>query len=214
MELKISTDAIIEAYNDGQSMTSIARAFGTYPMTIQRILMKNGVELRHDTRRKGELYVKNGEKLIEWAKAQGRLVTKEELAKVIGKKRLSPSYFIKYPELGRYIEAKEQKDILYYSSTLYAWLKQNGILFKPNDKKALGAYVDVLLLGEYEGFAIQLNIKPKNISKKAHAERMQRIYEKSKDTDITVFFIDEKYFEEDLIVLKLQLDDYKSLKGK
>ena len=54
-------------------------------------------------RRSGEPYVQNGEKLIEWAKAQGRLVTKAELAEVIGTKRLSPSYFIKYPELSKYV---------------------------------------------------------------------------------------------------------------
>ena len=88
---------IIDAYNSGQSMNAIAKEFHTYPTSIRRILKRHNVKLRHDTRKKGELYVKDGEKLIEWAKAQGRLVTKDELAEVVGRKILSPSYFLKYP---------------------------------------------------------------------------------------------------------------------
>ena len=120
MELKINTEAIIEAYNNGESFNSIAKACGTYPITIRRILEKNGIELRHDSAKKGSIYVKDGEKLIAWAKAQGRLVTKAELAKIAGTKKLSPSYFIKYPELGQYIQSNNQKETRYYSrNTLF-----------------------------------------------------------------------------------------------
>ena len=95
--MKIDNQVIIDAYNNGESMNAIARAFGTYPTTVKRVLEKNNVELRHDAATKGTVFVKDGEKLIEWAKAQGRPVTKAELAAVIGRKRLSPSYFLKIP---------------------------------------------------------------------------------------------------------------------
>ena len=83
--MKIDNQVIIDAYNNGESMNAIARAFGTYPTTIKRVLEKNKVELRHDAATKGTVFVKDGEKLIEWAKAQGRLVTKAELAKQLVK---------------------------------------------------------------------------------------------------------------------------------
>ena len=112
--MKIETSAIIEAYEKGQSINSIARALGTYPTSVRRNLERNNVKLRHDSRKKGELYVQDGEKLLEWAKAQGRLVTKAELATIIGKSKLSPSYFIKYPELGQYVETRTQKSLEIY----------------------------------------------------------------------------------------------------
>lgn len=83
--MKMKVAAIISAYEKGQSINSIAKTFETYPTSIKRILEKNKIELRHDSRKKGEVYVEDGEKLLEWAKAQGRLVTKSELAKVIKK---------------------------------------------------------------------------------------------------------------------------------
>lgn len=129
--MKIDYEAIIKAYNEGESMNSIARAFGTYTTTIKRILEKHNVELRHDTRVEGELYVKDGDKLIEWAKAQGRPVTKAELAKVIDRKKLSPSYFIKYPELGQYVQTRTQKSLESYINKLYSWLRENNISYKP-----------------------------------------------------------------------------------
>ena len=92
--MKIETSAIIEAYEKGQSINSIAKAFGTYPTSIRRILERNNVELRHDSRKKGELYVQDGEKLLEWVKAQGRLVTKTELAAIIGKSNVGKSTLI------------------------------------------------------------------------------------------------------------------------
>ena len=60
--MKIETSAIIEAYKKGQSINSIANTFGTYPTSVRRILERNDIELRHDSRKKGELYVQNGEK--------------------------------------------------------------------------------------------------------------------------------------------------------
>ena len=80
--MKIETSAIIEAYKKGQSINSIANTFGTYPTSVRRILERNDIELRHDSRKKGELYVQNGEKLLEWAKVQGRLVTKAYVNKL------------------------------------------------------------------------------------------------------------------------------------
>ena len=132
--MKIFDDEkIIEAYKSGRSMNSIAREYDTYATTIKRVLVSHEVEIRKDDKRKGALCVKDGEKLIEWAKAQGRQVTKAELADVLGRKRLSPSYFIKYPELGRYIVTDEQNEFEEYYTQLYEWLQKNGILYKTND---------------------------------------------------------------------------------
>ena len=118
-EYSSEEEKIVNAYKNGQSMNSIAKEFSTYATTIRRILERHNVKLRHDFVKKGELYVKDGDKLIEWAKAQGRLVTKTELAKVIGKKRLSPSYFLKYPELGQYVEIDMQNELSEYYKKLY-----------------------------------------------------------------------------------------------
>ena len=207
-ELKINTEELINAYLKGESLNAIARAFNTYPTTVRRILEKNKIELRHDAAKKGKPYVKDGEKLIEWAKAQGRLVTKAELAEVIGKTKLSPSYFIKYPELGKYIKHREQQALREYSKTLYKWLDQNSILYKPNDKTTLKISVTALLLGEYSNIAIQLNIKPKCISKKQHANRMTKTVENATNAGVNVICIDENYFK-NLDILKSELDIYK-----
>ena len=208
--MKLDSKPLIKAYNEGKSLTTIAKEFHTYPTSIKRILEKEGVKLRHDAKKAGEFYVQDGEKLIEWAKAQGRLVSKDELAAVLGKSRLSPSYFSKYPELSKYVLVREQKELHEYNTKLYEFLQKNNIQYKPNDRKKLGVTVNALLLGEYSRFAIQINIKPSCISEKLHLSKMQKIYEKSKDTDIVVLFIDKNYFK-DLNVLKSQLDDMKSL---
>ena len=193
--LKINNEAIIEAYNNGESLNSIAKRFGTYATTIKRILEKNNIELRHDASKEGNLYVKDGEKLIEWAKAQGRLVTKTELAKIIGKKKLSPSYFLKYPELGQYIQTREQKDLQDYSKRLYTWLKENHIPYKPNDRTKLKMSVTALLLGEYKGLAIQINIKPQCISKKKFAEDTRERLHRASANKILIVWLNEEHFE-------------------
>ena len=199
---------IIDAYNSGQSMNAIAKEFHTYPTSIRRILKRHNVKLRHDTRKKGELYVKDGEKLIEWAKAQGRLVTKEELAEVVGRKRLSPSYFLKYPELGQYVEIDIQNDLKEYYQKLYKWLKENNIPYKPNDRTKLKASVDALLLGEYSNIAIQISEKPRYVSKKKHKEAMQLKSLRAKETGITIIFLNKENFES-LDNVKTLLDDLK-----
>jgi len=123
--MELNSEEIIKAYNEGESLNAIAKKFHTYPTSIKRRLEKEGIELRHDIKKSGKHYVQDGEKLIEWAKAQGRPVTKLELAQVIGRKKLSPSYFEKYPELGQYIITREQNDIQKYSEKLYDWLQKN-----------------------------------------------------------------------------------------
>ena len=152
--MKVDYEAVIEAYKNGESMNSIAKAFGTYATTVKE----------------GELYVKDGEKLIEWAKAQGRLVTKAELAAVIGRKKLSPSYFLKYPELGQYVTIRGNHELDEYYEKLYGWLKARNIPYKPCDRTKLGVTVDALLLDDYAGIALQISEKPKTVSKKAHEE--------------------------------------------
>ena len=206
--MKIDYEAIIEAYNNGESMNSIARAFGTYATSVKRILEKYDVELRHDDKKEGSLYVKDGEKLIEWAKAQGRLVTKAELAAVVGRKKLSPSYFIKYPELGQYVTTREQKELQEYSQKLYSWLKENDISYKPNDRTKLGVSVTALLLGEYSNLAIEIFIKPTYISKKKHEENMKLRMSRAKEVDMTVIFLSEEHFA-DLDSIKGLLDSLK-----
>lgn len=208
--MKIDYEAIIKAYNEGESMNSIARAFGTYTTTIKRILEKHNVELRHDTRAEGELYVKDGDKLIEWAKAQGRPVSKAELAKVIGRKKLSPSYFLKYPELGQYVETRTQKSLEDYTYKLYEWLKENNIPYKPNDRTVLsGLSVDALLLGEYSNLAIQISEKATYISKKKHEENIKLKLDRAEKAGLRIVFLNKEHFE-NLDEVKLLLDSLKS----
>ena len=207
--MKIDNQAIIDAYKNGQSLNAIARAFGTYATTVKRVLEKNGVELRHDAITKGAIIVQDGEKLIEWAKSQGRPVTKSELAKVLGKKRLTPSYFIKYPELGKYVVRREQKDIEKYTEKLYQWLNDNHIQYKPNDRTKLKVSVDALLLGEYSGLAIQIQEKPTCISTKKFEERIKLKMRRAKEADIVIVFLNKEHFE-DLDGIKGLLDSLKS----
>ena len=207
--MKIETSAIIEAYKNGQSINSIAKAFGTYPTSVRRILERNKIELRHDSRKKGELYVEDGEKLLEWAKAQGRLVSKAELATVIGRSKLSPSYFIKYPELGQYVETRTQKSLKSYIDKLYDWLKENDIPYKPNDRTALGVSVDALLLGEYSNLAIQIIEKATSVSKKKHEKSMNQKIEKAEETGIKLICLNKDHFK-DLDKIKTLLDELKN----
>lgn len=206
--MKIDNQAIIDAYKNGQSLNAIARAFGTYATTVKRVLEKNGVELRHDAVTKGAIIVQDGEKLIEWAKSQGRPVTKSELAKVLGKKRLTPSYFIKYPELGRYVVRREQKDLEKYTEKLYQWLNDNHIQYKPNDRTKLKVSVDALLLGGYSGLAIQIQEKPTCISTKKFEERIKLKMRRAKEADIVIVFLNKEHFE-DLDGIKGLLDSLK-----
>lgn len=207
--MKIDNQTIIDAYKNGQSLNAIARAFGTYATTVRRILEKNNIELRHDAVTKGAIIVQDGEKLIEWAKSQGRPVTKSELAKVLGKKRLTPSYFIKYPELGKYVVRREQKDIEKYTEKLYQWLNDNHIQYKPNDRTKLKVSVDALLLGEYSGLAIQIQEKPTCISTKKFEERIKLKMRRAKEADIVIVFLNKEHFE-DLDGIKGLLDSLKS----
>lgn len=207
--MKIVNEGIINAYEKGESLNSIAKAFGTYPTTVKRILEKNGVPLRHDANKKGVPAVQDGEKLIEWAKAQGRLVTKSELAAVLGTARLSPSYFIKYPELGQYVVSKKQKDIQEYIQKLYNWLKEHDIQYKPNDRTKLKVSVDALLLGEYEGLAIQTQIRPMYVDTKKYENSIKLKMRRAKEAGIVIVFLNEEHFD-DLDSIKGLLDSLKS----
>ena len=206
--MKIDNQVIIDAYNNGQSMNAIARAFGTYPTTVKRVLEKNNVELRHDAATKGTVFVQDGEKLIEWAKAQGRLVTKAELAKQLGKTKLSPSYFIKYPELGKYVVRREQKELREYSQKLYEWLESNNISYKPNDRTKLGVSVSALLLEDYSGLAIQIQEKPSCVSNRKYEEDTKLKMRRAKEADIVIVFLNKEHFE-DLDSIKGLLDSLK-----
>lgn len=203
--MKVDYKAIIEAYNNGESMNSIARAFGTYATSVKRILEHNGVELRHDEKKEGSLYVKDGEKLIEWAKAQGRPVTKAELAKVAGTKRLSPSYFIKYPELSKYVVKRGQSTLRDYYEKLYNWLDRCEIPYKPNDRTKLGVSLDALLLNKYEGLAIQIVEKPSNVSKKQYSDNASIRAKRAKEVGLVVVYLDHDHFK-DLDSIKNLLD--------
>ena len=206
--MKIETEAIIKAYEDGQSMNAIAKAYGTYPTSIKRVLERNHVKLRHDARVEGSLHVKDGEKLIEWAKAQGRLVTRTELARIIGKKKLSPSYFIKYPELGQYVTIDAQNELQEYYKKLYEWLQKNNIPYKPNDRTKLKASVDALLLEEYSNLAICISEKPRCMSKKKYESNIKLKMKRAKEAGVIIIFLNKEHFE-DLDSVKGLLDSLK-----
>lgn len=194
-KLKINNEELISKYNSGYSIRALARMFSTYPTTIKRILEKNNVDLRHDRIKKGDFIVKDGEYLISWAKEQNRPVTKMELAAQIGKKRLSPSYFLKYPELGKYITTRIQNDLLEYSNKLYKWLDANNIPYKPNDRTKLHVSIDALLLGDYTGFGIQIQVKPKYMSVKTLNERTQAKLNRAKEAGIILICLTEEDFK-------------------
>lgn len=207
-ELKVYSENIVNAYLAGESMDSIAKRYDTYATTIMRILKKEGVKSRYSDTKKGALYVKNGDKLIEWAKAQGRLVTKEELAKIVGTKRLSPSYFLKYPELGKYVVTHSRNDSKYYNDKLYEWLRENNIPFKPNDKTKLKKSVTALLVGDYSNIMLHVAIKPLGISKSDYEEKLKIMLNKANSLNIKLILLNKQHFE-NLDSIKGLLDSLK-----
>lgn len=215
MKAKIEPQGIIEAYENGQSLNAIARAFGTYPTTVRRILERNDIELRHDIDEKGSHNkLKDGEKLIEWAKTQGRLVTRKELAEVIGKTRLSPGYFQKYPELGQYVASYEQKDIQKYTDQLFTWLQENEISYSPNDRSALeGIPVQAKLLEKYDGILMSIDIKSTSISNARYKEMVRRRLKKANEKGLIILFLKEEHFE-DLDCIKGLLDSLKYVRER
>jgi transposase-like protein len=201
---------IIEEYIKGKSMTAIAKEYGTHATTVMRILQKHHIELRHDATRKGVLSVNKGDELIEWAKAQGRPVTQKELAQLIGRTRLSHSYFIKYPELGKYVKSRERKALEDYEQTLYKWLEENDIPFKAKDRKTLnGTTIDALLLGSYSNTVLHLFIKPKFVSKKLFEKRIATVVQKTTAKRIRLILLNEDQIEH-LDRLKEVLDTIKA----
>lgn len=48
---ELNKDVIIEAYNNGQSLTSIAKNLHTYATSVKRVLERYGIELRHDIKK-------------------------------------------------------------------------------------------------------------------------------------------------------------------
>lgn len=187
--------AIIKAYENGQSMTSIAKDFNTYATSIKRILERYDVKLRHDSKRTKDIYDVNAQKLLEWVKTQDRLVTRAELAEVIGRDRLSPIYFEKYPELRKYVIKRGQNNLHMYSQKLYDWLQEKEIKYKANDRTKLKMNITALLLEEYEGLALQINIKPSSISKKKYKEDTDLRIRKAKESDLFIIWLNEKHFE-------------------
>lgn len=204
---------IINSYLSGESMNSLAKKYDTYATTVKRILEKNNIPLRHDDKGKGLLHVTEGEKLIDWAKSQKRLVTKDELAKVIGRRRLSPSYFIKYPELGQYVKTFDRGEFKDYTQQLYDWLIKNNISYKPGDRTKLKVAVTALLLGEYENIAIQIAEKPYGFSKRRHLLKLKDITERASNANINMIFINKEHFE-NLDCIKSLLDTFKNNRSK
>lgn len=204
-------EAIINAYNNGQSMNSIASTYNTYAISIRRLLEKEGIPLRHDAKTPGSCYVKDGEKLIEWAKTQGRLVTKAELARIVGTKKLSPSYFEKYPELSKYIVTYERDEFQDYIQKLYEWLQKMNISYKPNDRTKIQMSLTALLLGEYDGLALQLDIKPTNMSKKQYEKNIKEKIERGIAAGIRILFLQKEHFKNLDSVVEL-LDNMRHLK--
>ena len=192
MRKKLNADYIIKQYNEGMSLNEIARRLHSYPMSISRVLERYGVTLRHDTYEKGSLHVEGGEELIEWAKAQGRLVTKTELAEVAGKHKLSPSYLEKYPELNKYIKTYSYIDVQDYYQRLYNWLDEHNIPYKPNDRTRLKFSVTALLLESYSNIILHISKKPKYVSVKEHQESLEARRLRALSADIKIFFIDEE----------------------
>lgn len=122
----------------------------------------------------------NGENLLKWVKSQGRLVSKQELAEYLGRTKINPKYFEKYPELGQYVKGYERGVFQEYYAQLYAWLQDHNILYKTNDKTLLNAKIDVVLLGEYENTIIVITERAKSVCTRLHLERLNRLAERIK----------------------------------
>lgn len=208
--MKFDEVAIIKAYRDGKSMYQIAKLFGTHTTTVSRILKKHEIEIRPDQTKKGKLFVQDGDKLIEWAKAQGRPVTKAELAEVLGKVRLSPSYFVKYPELGKYVAGHESSEFGECYEKLYRWLNEHNIPYKPNDKTKLNVTVDVLLLGDYANIALQIVDRPRNVSTKVHNAKLAKKAHKASEIGLKLIGLTQENFDNDLDGLEGLLEHFKS----
>lgn len=163
-------------------------------------------------RRKEPRTLKREKSLYFGQKHSGRLVTKTELAAVIGKKKLSPSYFIKYPELGRYVKSFESKTLSEYQVRLSKWLQENNIPYKPNDRTLIKAPVDMALLGEYSNIALILSERPAGKSSARHMASLRSKYEKAEKAGVILIMVDRTKFE-DLDKLKSTLDSLK-LKNK
>jgi hypothetical protein len=199
---------IVEAYVGGKSMNAIAKYFGTYPTSVSRILKKHKVSLRHDAKRKGTIYLSNGQILLDYARVQGRLVTRAELAALIGRKRLSPSYLAKYPELANYMNLCERQEFHNYRLELYDWLQKNKISYKPMDRTRLRVSVDALLLGKYSDIILQIKEKPYTVSTNTHKGKISKITERADKAGVKVIFLDKHDFE-NLDSLKEKLDTSK-----
>ena len=196
---------MIDMYNEGASLNAIARAYGTYATCVRRILLKHGVELRHDKTVKGESILTDGDELIEWAKAQGRYVTKAELAEHLGVTRLSPSYFKKYPELGKYIKGRGQKEFREDIEKLYKFLADNNIPYKPDDRTKLKVSVTALLLGEYANIALQLTDKASCVSTNRYKYEMDLKKKRALEAGVRLVLISTKDLE-NLDDIKYTLD--------
>lgn len=207
--MRLDSDAIIDAYINGESLETIAQKYHSYPTSIKRVLTRNNIPVRNNGRKKGELYVHDGEKLLEWAASQGRPVTKKELAEIAGTARLSPSYFIKYPELGQYLQSREQVEFQVYYNKLYQWLQDNHILYKVNDRTRLGVSLDILLLGEYSNIALQICEKPKCVSNKRHTELMNLKHSKAKEAGLSILFLTKDDLD-NLDAIKSKLNELKN----
>ena len=186
---------IVKKYIDGNSLNAIAKEFHTYPMTISRILTQHKVELRHDKKEKGAACVTQGEKLLKYIEEKKAPATKSELAAFLGKSRLSPSYFKKYPELGQLVKTYDQKELKPYYDALYKFLKDNNIPYKPNDKTLIGTNLDVILLGDYYGIALQIIIKPMYVSKKKHIQSMIEKSHRAADAGVILLMLQKEHFE-------------------
>lgn len=202
-------EKLINEYTNGMSLNAIARKYGTYPTSIKRILVNHNIEIRDDTIKKGTVLVNDGDKLIKWAKAQDRLVTRAELAEVLGKTRISNSYFIQYPELGKYVKPYKQDCISSYIYKLYDWLKANDIPYLPNSRVKLGgAPVHATLLNEYNGILIHIAIKPKTMSKANFTTSMDNKKKRAEKNGCRIIFLLESDFK-DLDYLKKLLEKKK-----
>lgn len=205
------TEEIINSYNSGESMNSIANRLSIHTINIQRLLVKNGIPLRHDARKKGSFIDLDGRRLLEWAKAQGRLVSKRELADYIGKTRLNPKYFEEYPELGQYVKGHERSEFREYYIQLYTWLQDHNISYKTNDKTLLNAKVDVMLLGEYENVIIVITERAKSMCTRLYNERLDRLIDRieianiGRDNKIRMISLKKSDFEEGLKKLDTEL---------
>ena len=185
----LNEEKIINDYKNGSTMYSIAKEMKVTPGAIRNRLIKNGIELRESKVKRKDYASNEIKQMLKWLKSQDRLVTREELAKAIGRNRVPVHYFDDCPELTHYLKPRQQSDIAECTEKLYKWLNEHEIKFKANDRTKIGINLHAVLLDEYDNIALHLDIKPNAQSKNSFKQSLQEKIDASEKAGVKLILL-------------------------